>query len=107
MRNRLIVLVALSFLTCCRKPAAKEEAPPAAAQAEGLSVTHWTDRTELFMEYPALVPDNRRASPCTSPGWTTFGRSPPVRLRSDFKTPRAPRRFPRKVHRVRVFSELR
>jgi RND family efflux transporter MFP subunit len=50
------------FMTCaaavllfsCNKPAAKD--PPASAEKpEGLSVTHWTDRTELFMEYPVLI----------------------------------------------------
>jgi cobalt-zinc-cadmium efflux system membrane fusion protein len=29
--------------------------PPAAAATATLSVTHWTDRSELYMEYPPLV----------------------------------------------------
>jgi RND family efflux transporter MFP subunit len=41
-------------LVCCRKPGPKD-APQAAEKPEGLSVTHWTARTELFMEYPVLI----------------------------------------------------
>ena len=52
MTSRLLpalLLVALTTATCgTPKEAAKEEPPT-------LSVTHWTDTTELFMEYPPLV----------------------------------------------------
>ncbi|HXH26097.1 MAG TPA: efflux RND transporter periplasmic adaptor subunit [Vicinamibacterales bacterium] len=44
-------LVAASFALACRgqQPAGPEAEPPT------LDVTHWTDKTELFMEFPPLV----------------------------------------------------
>jgi membrane fusion protein, heavy metal efflux system len=36
----------------CSRPASP---PPSAEEADPLSVTRWTDKTELFAEYPALV----------------------------------------------------
>ncbi|MBI2186577.1 MAG: efflux RND transporter periplasmic adaptor subunit [Acidobacteria bacterium] len=46
-----VLLVALLTASCTR-----EAAPPQAeAELPTLDVTHWTDRTELFMEYPPLV----------------------------------------------------
>src|SRR4051812_44300245 len=46
----VIALVLVSSVTACR-PAA----PPAADEMPTRDVTHWTSRTELFMEYPPLV----------------------------------------------------
>jgi cobalt-zinc-cadmium efflux system membrane fusion protein len=49
----VIVIAASSLVAGCRRDAA-----PAAAQEEGpepLSVTRWTEKTELFAEYPTLV----------------------------------------------------
>jgi RND family efflux transporter MFP subunit len=45
-----VVLFAVTAAACGKRtgPAAKDEPPT-------LSVTHWTDATELFMEYPPLV----------------------------------------------------
>src|SRR5215212_9387006 len=45
-----LLLIAASAAACGKReaPAAKDEPPT-------LSVTHWTDSTELFMEYPPLV----------------------------------------------------
>lgn len=46
-------VLALAALVACGRSAA----PPAAEQAsEALTVTRWTDRTELFAEYPPLTP---------------------------------------------------
>lgn len=58
MKKLLITLLALPILCSCTKSVAT--APPNASEKpEGLSVSHWTDRTELFMEYPALVAGER------------------------------------------------
>jgi RND family efflux transporter MFP subunit len=46
----LAALLVTSFSVSCRGPAV----PPATAPPT-LNVTHWTDRTELYMEYPPLV----------------------------------------------------
>jgi membrane fusion protein, heavy metal efflux system len=46
----LCLLLAVTAVACGR-----EEAAPAEAEQPTLDVTHWTDRTELFMEYPPLV----------------------------------------------------
>src|SRR5512133_4038390 len=43
------VLTVMSAGACSRKA---EQAP---AESPTLNVTHWTDRTELYMEYPPLV----------------------------------------------------
>jgi RND family efflux transporter MFP subunit len=42
--------VVLSLVVSCRG-----NAPVPAAELPALDVTHWTDKTELFMEYPPLV----------------------------------------------------
>ena len=55
MKSLAFVIVAAVALVSCSKPQAKELPKPAAEKPEGLSLTHWTARTELFMEYPALV----------------------------------------------------
>lgn len=48
----LAVLLVLGA-SCAREPA--PAAPPATAEEPTNAVTTWTDRTELFMEYPPLV----------------------------------------------------
>jgi cobalt-zinc-cadmium efflux system membrane fusion protein len=53
VRDRGLVVVALAALItsgCSRKA----EEPPA-SEPPSLDVTHWTDKSELFMEYPPLV----------------------------------------------------
>ena len=45
-----LVVVLVSAVPACRRPA-----PAAAPEAPTLDVTHWTDKTELFMEYPPLA----------------------------------------------------
>ena len=47
--------IALVFVVTAM--ACRSAAPPQAAadEREGLSVTHWTDKTELFAEYPTLT----------------------------------------------------
>src|SRR3954469_11424300 len=44
-----VLCVAMSLAACSR------QAPPAAAEAPSMNVTSWTDKTELYMEYPPLV----------------------------------------------------
>jgi RND family efflux transporter MFP subunit len=48
----LLVILVSAVATGCNRSAAPE-APP--AEPEPLSVTRWTDKTELFAEYPPLV----------------------------------------------------
>ncbi|NOT27438.1 MAG: efflux RND transporter periplasmic adaptor subunit [Acidobacteria bacterium] len=48
-----LTLATAAWLSACAREAA--EAPPAAAEVPTLDVTSWTDKTELFMEYPPLV----------------------------------------------------
>jgi RND family efflux transporter MFP subunit len=55
MKSVLIVIIAAIGLASCGKQQVKEEPKPVAEKPEGLSVTHWTAQTELFMEYPVLV----------------------------------------------------
>jgi RND family efflux transporter MFP subunit len=47
----LVALLLISLVGCGKS----ENAAPAADEFPTLSVTHWTDTTELFMEYPPLV----------------------------------------------------
>ena len=54
-------------------------AAAAPAEDEGpdpLSVTRWTEKTELFAEYPALVVGQTSRSRSTSPPWSRSRRSP-------------------------------
>jgi len=44
-------ILSFAFLTACSRP----PAPAAAAEAPSLNVTDWTDKSELYMEYPPLV----------------------------------------------------
>ena len=56
--KKLITLAAtvLAFTSCnAPKEDSKAEAKAEAEKPETISVTDWTDRTELFMEYPPLV----------------------------------------------------
>jgi hypothetical protein len=55
MKSVLIVIIAAMGLASCGKQQAKEEPKSLVEKPEGLSVSHWTARTELFMEYPVLV----------------------------------------------------
>ena len=55
MKRFGIVMVAAIGLASCGKQESKEAPKHAAEKPEGLSVTHWTARSELFMEYPVLV----------------------------------------------------
>lgn len=49
-----MMLAGVACLCSCKKTALPDTAP-AVEKPEGLSVSHWTDRTELFMEYPPMV----------------------------------------------------
>ena len=52
-RRMLCVSVVLSIaLSGCKRGSTASEA---ANELPTLDVTHWTDKTELFMEYPVLV----------------------------------------------------
>ena len=50
-RSFVVALALISLAGCSRS----ENAAPAEDEFPTLSVTHWTDKTELFMEYPPLV----------------------------------------------------
>ena len=58
-----------------RRPAAARPDAPATAELPTLSVSHWTDKTELFMEHPPLVAGAPPGWRCTSRRWPTSGRS--------------------------------
>src|SRR5688572_6535724 len=49
MHIGMCLVIAASGVACGR------EAPEPEAELPTLDVTHWTDKTELFMEYPPLV----------------------------------------------------
>ena len=51
-RSGVLIATLIAALTI---PGCKRQAEPAEAELPTLNVTSWTDRTELFMEYPALV----------------------------------------------------
>jgi cobalt-zinc-cadmium efflux system membrane fusion protein len=51
--KRLHTIVCIALL--CSGPGCARETRQTAAELPTLDVTSWTDRTELFMEYPALV----------------------------------------------------
>lgn len=51
-KNLLLISLVLAFLSSCKKA---PEPAPIAEKPDGLSISHWTDRTELFMEYPPMV----------------------------------------------------
>src|SRR5438477_4104090 len=54
MTIRRDVLVAALIGALCAA-ACKGRAEPAETESPTLNVTHWTDRSELYMEYPPLV----------------------------------------------------
>jgi cobalt-zinc-cadmium efflux system membrane fusion protein len=49
-RPVIVLLLIVATTVSCRK-----QQPPEKAEPPTLSVTNWTDKTELFMEYPPLV----------------------------------------------------
>src|SRR5213080_1110480 len=57
MRYHVISLcLAVAIFSSCRSTQTQTESKkPGAEKPEGSSVTDWTERTELFMEYPPLV----------------------------------------------------
>jgi RND family efflux transporter MFP subunit len=48
-----LLLTALHLVACSRSPDAQKG--DSKAEPPTLNVTHWTDKTELYMEYPSLV----------------------------------------------------
>jgi RND family efflux transporter MFP subunit len=52
MKKAWLAIAPLLLLTACSSGSTPEAAP---AEPEAVAVTHWTERTELFMEYPPLV----------------------------------------------------
>lgn len=63
--QRIVVLssiLAVAIMGSCRRRA---DAPP--AESTTLNVTHWTARTELYMEYPPLVAGQTALFAVTSP----------------------------------------
>ena len=63
--NRIhIIIVAAGLLAACsRSPQAS--APAQKPEAEPLKATVWTSKGELYLEYPALVANQRADSPFT------------------------------------------
>src|SRR3990172_4440336 len=53
MKVGFLCLSLLGFLAGCNQP--PPPAAPAPEAPEAIAVTRWSDRTELFMEYPPLV----------------------------------------------------
>jgi membrane fusion protein, heavy metal efflux system len=53
LKSHVMIAVALVAAGCSRTP--EPVALPAEPEIEALSVTRWTDKTELFAEYPPLV----------------------------------------------------
>ena len=53
------LILSLSGAACTRSGDAPKAEPVA------LNVTHWTEKTELYMETRRSSPDNRRGLPCT------------------------------------------
>src|SRR5712691_7151919 len=51
-RSEVLVAVVIAALTVA---GCKGRAEPSETESPTLNVTHWTDRTELYMEYPPLV----------------------------------------------------
>jgi membrane fusion protein, heavy metal efflux system len=49
-RHCAYFMAMLLATTGCARPS-----PPAASELPTLNVTHWTERTELYMEYPPLI----------------------------------------------------
>jgi RND family efflux transporter MFP subunit len=56
MRKSRFAIALLLWLTGCSSAPAPEASP---AEPEAVAVTNWTERTELFMEYPPLVQGER------------------------------------------------
>ena len=56
-RIQLVMITTAALAGCAKGPQASGPAPaaPAMAEAEPLKATRWTDKGELFLEYPALV----------------------------------------------------
>jgi RND family efflux transporter MFP subunit len=57
--NRVMNLGVCLVAICLAGACAQETARSAEAELPTLDVTHWTDKTELFMEYPPLVAGQR------------------------------------------------
>ena len=57
MTTRLAPLTTITAALCAAllMPACGQRTEPAAAEPASLNITNWTDKTELFMEYPPLV----------------------------------------------------
>ena len=53
LKHTLMIGLTVISVASCRREAAPT--PPTAKGPDPLSITHWTDRTELFAEYPSLV----------------------------------------------------
>ena len=52
LRSVLVLLTIVAALSACRRNASESQAP---AEPPTLDVTNWTDKSELFMEFPPLV----------------------------------------------------
>ena len=90
MKSGIVFFSLFVFLAGCNQPPPQSAAPvEEPEEPEPVAVTNWTDRTELFMEYPPLVADGagrgrslhgyhnvpggyrRQGCDSTSAGWPT------------------------------------
>ena len=60
MKKMMPILVLASLLAGCRKEPAADPQHSAGQAPETISVSNWTDKTELFMEYQPLVTTAKR-----------------------------------------------
>ena len=55
MSKGMMILTFLILLSGCSQPSQETANAPSAPAPQNAAVTHWTDKSELFMEYPPLV----------------------------------------------------
>jgi len=61
VRNLGVIMLVVSLLTGCgRQQTGTDAQHPAAGEPETISVSNWTEKTELFMEYQPLVTTSKR-----------------------------------------------
>ena len=55
MSKGMMILTFLILLAGCSQPPQESATAPSAPAPQNAAVTHWTEKSELFMEYPPLV----------------------------------------------------
>lgn len=73
MKSGIVFFSLFVFLAGCNQPPPQSAAPvEEPEEPEPVAVTNWTDRTELFMEYPPLVADGAGRAAVHFTDITTF-----------------------------------